>query len=631
MTNKKTTASNWRVLIDRVGYETRKRFNRIQPTAQTGMGAIPNGTHTAFRVWAPHAEKLFVAGSFNQWSSWRSPLASEGNGYWSGNIPQATSGDSYKYLMHHNGQTVVRTDPFATDVDGPDRHGIITPIAQTPPADEFQMPPLNELVIYELHVGTFTSNENHVVGTFAGVVEKLPYLQELGINAIEIMPINEFAGDYSWGYNPAFPFAITRTYGGRQAFKDLVATAHAHDIAVIVDVVYNHFGPQDLNLWQFDGWQENDKGGIYFYNDWRSTTPWADTRPDYGRSQVRQFIRDNVFMWLEEFGVDGLRWDATNFIRNVHGHDGDDSGEIADGWSLMQWINQEAKERFPHKIMIAEDLQNNAAITEAPEQGGAGFTAQWDAQFVHPIRHAVITAVDEDREITAVSEALTSQYNDSPWTRVLYTESHDEVANGKARVPEEIANGDADSVFAKKRSTLGASLVFTTPGIPMIFQGQEFLEDGWFDDHDPLDWQKAEQNEGILQLYQDLIRLRRNLDSNTQGLLGPHINVFHANNDEKIIAFHRWQDGGPGDDVVVVANLSNTIHPGYTIGLPHPGLWRVRLNSDNGRYDPNFLNANCPDIIAAPARKNLAADQMPCLGNVALPPYSVLILSQDVG
>jgi 1,4-alpha-glucan branching enzyme len=629
MTNKKTTASTWRLFTDRVGYETRNLFNKIDPTNQTGMGAMPNGSNTAFRVWAPHAEKVFVTGSFNQWSPWRSPLASEGNGYWSGDIRQAAAGDSYKYLLHHDDGTQSRTDPYAADVDGPNRDGIITQTAVTHPLDEFQMQPHNELIIYELHVGTFTQSDDHVVGTFAGLVEKLPYLQDLGINAIEIMPINEFAGDYSWGYNPAFPFAITRTYGGRQAFHDLVQAAHKQGIAVIVDVVYNHFGPQDLNLWQFDGWQEDAKGGIYFYNDWRSTTPWADTRPDYGRDEVRQFIRDNVFMWLDEFGVDGLRWDATNFIRNVHGHDGDAGADIAEGWSLMQWINQEVKERYPHKIMIAEDLQNNAAITETAETGGAGFTAQWDAQFVHPIRHAVITAVDEDRDITAVATALTAQYNGTPWTRVLYTESHDEVANGKARVPEEIANGEADTVFAKKRSTLGAALVFTTPGIPMIFQGQEFLENGWFDDHMPLDWQKAEKNAGILTLYRDLMRLRRNLDGNTQGLLGSHLNVFHINNEEKIIAFHRWQDGGAGDDVVVIANFANKLHPGYTVGLPHLGMWHVRLNSDNGRYDPQFLNVTCPDIIAAPARENLAIDNMPYLGNVPLSPYSFLILSQN--
>jgi 1,4-alpha-glucan branching enzyme len=631
MTNEKQTASTWRTFLDRVSYETRYRFKRIYPSPQTGMGAVANGAGTSFRVWAPYAEKVFVTGNFNQWSAWRSPLANENNGFWSGIIAQATANDSYKYLIHNNDTVIIRTDPYAADVDGPQRDGIIIPIPKANGAnDAFQIAPINELVIYELHIGTFTSDENNTVGTFAGVVEKLPYLQDLGINAIEIMPINEFAGDYSWGYNPAFPFAITRSYGGRQAFQTLVDAAHAHGIAVIIDVVYNHFGPQDLSMWQFDGWQEEGKGGIYFYNDWRSTTPWADTRPDYGRSEVRQFIRDNVFMWLDTFGVDGLRWDATNFIRNVHGHDGDDSAAIPDGWHLMQWINQEAKTRFPAKIMIAEDLQNNAALTEDPGQGGAGFTAQWDAKFVHPIRQAVITAVDEDRDITAVSEALTFQYNGNPWSRVLYTESHDEVANGKARVPEEIANGEADSIFAKKRSTLGAALVFTTPGIPMIFQGQEFMEDGWFDDHDPLDWHKAEQHAGILLLYQDLIRLRRNIDGTTKGLLGPHINLFHANNSEKIIAFHRWLDGGPGDDVVVIANFTNKSHPGYTIGLPHTGLWRIRFNSDNGRYDPTFLNINCPDIISAPTRETLTADQMPCLGNVTLAPYSVLIMSQDL-
>ncbi|MFO7678625.1 MAG: alpha-amylase family glycosyl hydrolase [Chloroflexota bacterium] len=628
MTKETHSAPQWRVLLDRVGYETRRVFKQIQPSAHTGMGAVPHDSGADFRVWAPHAEKVFVSGDFNRWSPWQSPLASEGNGYWSGSDAKAIVGSAYKFVLHYQGQTHLRTDPYAADVAGSQRHGVIcAPLA--PLADDFQPPPLNELIIYELHVGTFNHNGRSEVGAFQDVIEKLPYLQELGINAIEIMPVKEFAGDYSWGYNPAFPFALTRTYGGRAAFQELVSAAHNQGIAVIIDVVYNHFGPQDLSLWQFDGWQENDKGGIYFYNDWRSNTPWADTRPDYGRSEVRQFIRDNVLMWLETYGVDGLRWDATNFIRNVHGHDGDPSADIAEGWNLMQWLNQEVKERYPHKIMIAEDLQNNARITEATETGGAGFTAQWDARFVHPIRHAVITAVDEDRDITAVSQALTTQYNGDPWSRVIYTESHDEVANGKARVPEEIANGDANSYFAKKRATLGAALVFTATGIPMIFQGQEFLEDGWFDDHKPLDWQKADQNSGILALYQDLIRLRRNLNGHTLGLTGSHIHVFHTDPRHKLIAFHRWRNGGPGDDVIIVANFANQSCQGRTIGLPHAGLWRVRFNSDAQAYDPTFIGLHCPDIIAAPTQENLTIDHMPYLGNVALAPYSVLILSQD--
>ena len=110
-------------------------------------------------------------------------------------------------------------------------------------------------------------------------------------------------------------------YGGPDGFKNFVREAHRRGLAVILDVVYNHFGPSDLDLWQFDGWQENDKGGIYFYNDHRSETPWGDTRPDYGRPEVRQFILDNALMWLEEYHIDGLRYDMILYIRSVHGGD----------------------------------------------------------------------------------------------------------------------------------------------------------------------------------------------------------------------------------------------------------------------------------------------------------------------
>ena len=140
------------------------------------------------------------------------------------------------------------------------------------------------------------------------------------------------------------------------AFKKFVKRAHRYGIAVILDVVYNHFGPGDLDLWQFDGWSENDHGGIYFYNDDRAHTPWGDTRPDYGRNEVRQYIFDNVFMWLEEYHVDGLRFDGTAYIHSFPGPGGQD---LPDGWNLLQWINGKVAEKFPGRITIAEDLQNN--------------------------------------------------------------------------------------------------------------------------------------------------------------------------------------------------------------------------------------------------------------------------------
>ncbi len=275
-----------------------------------GMGALPNAKGVTFRVWAPHAEKVYVIGSFNDWSKTSTRLINEKNGYWSADVSEAKPGDEYRYLIHGVGGPVSRIDPYARKVTNAAGNGIIyEPQAFDWGDNAFHMATGNELVIYEMHVGTFNVKEKGHPGTFDSAIEKLPYLKELGTNAIEVMPIAEFAGDFSWGYNPAHPFAVESIYGGPDGFKRLVKAAHEQGIAVIVDVVYNHFGPGDLDLWQFDGWSENEKGGIYFYNDHRSQTPWGETRPDYGRGEVRQYLRDNALMWFEEYHVDGLRWD----------------------------------------------------------------------------------------------------------------------------------------------------------------------------------------------------------------------------------------------------------------------------------------------------------------------------------
>jgi 1,4-alpha-glucan branching enzyme len=260
---------------------------------------------------------------------------------------------------------------------------------------------------------------------------------------------------------------------------------------------------------------------------------------------VRQYIRDNALFWLNKYHVDGLRFDAVSCIRNVGGNNNGPGGDLADGWALLQRINDEIRAAHPSKITIAEDLKNNEWITKNTGSGGAGFGAQWDAAFVHPIRQAIITPNDADRDMVAIRDALYHRYNGDAFKRVSYTESHDEIANGHERVPEEIWPGNAGSYFSEKRSTLGAALVFTAPGVPLIFQGQEFLEDEYFRDEDPLDWEKLEIHEGIHQLYRDLIRLRRNWFNNTRGLRGQHLHVHHVNQFDKVIAFHRWEDGGP--------------------------------------------------------------------------------------
>lgn len=759
-----------------------------QASTRPGMGAVPYSGGVTFRVWAPNASAVRVAGTFNSFSATATPLFAEAGGNWSVDVPGATEGQQYKFVLVNGantiwkkdprgrevvnsvGNSIIRGDTFDWSVYGPTvtlfsdgfesgtalgagwtaggtgpwrvvtsttyrsagtrgvafdsstsgtfatsqltltinasnhsrlnlsyrirnvgdethtQDGIyisgngttwtkvqsfpaigtsfvtrtvdlsaaaatagIAPGASfrirwqqydnSPLASDgiaiddvsvtgrakspsFSTPAWNETVIYQMHIGTFNDTAGGTPGNFNSAIARLDQVQALGANAVQVLPINEFAGDFSWGYNPADPFSVESIYGGLNEYKRFINEAHARGLAVIQDVVHNHYGPSDLDMWQFDGWQQNNKGGIYFYQDFRSSTPWGDTRPDYGRGEVRTFIRDNIMSWLQEFRVDGLRWDSTVNIRNSNNGMGSD---IPDGWSLMQYCNNEIDASQGWKISIAEDLQNNEFITRTTGAGGAGFDSQWDARFVHPIRSAIITGSDSGRDMFSVRDAISAYYNGSATQRVIYTESHDEVANGKSRVPEEIWPGNAGSWASKKRSTLGAGLVMTSPGIPMIFQGQEVLEDGFFADTDPVDWTKATTYSGIQTMYRDLIRLRRNWFDTTRGLRGNNTNVHHINNTNKVIAYHRWQNGGARDDVIIVANFGNASYNSYNIGFPRAGTWRVRFNSDWNGYSSDFANTNSYDTTAFSGAK----DGMGFNGNVGIGPYSIIIMSQD--
>jgi 1,4-alpha-glucan branching enzyme len=591
------------------------------------MGAVPYEGGVTFRIWAPFARSVAVAGTFNGWSTAAHQLEREpaASAYWSTDVDGAGVGDEYKFFIE-GASPPWRIDPYARAVTNSAGNGVIAETEFLWSDQSYVLPDHRELVIYEIHTGTFTDPARpHERGSFRTIAAQFPYLRDLGVNVIKIMAAGEFPTDVSLGYNPAHIFAIESSYGGPNAFRALVDAANAHGIGVILDVVYNHFGPNDTPLWELDGWRERDGGGIYFYNDqWKRKTPWGD-RPDYGRAEVRRYIRDNALRWVESRGADGLRWDATNYIRNLGGRNDDPGGDIPEGWRMMQEINGELAQVAPHAIRIAEDMQDNEWIVKPPHEGGAGFHAQWSAKFVHTLRDAVIPSDDGARDMHAVRAAIEQKYNGAAFSRVIYTESHDEVRNGRARVPHDIDPNDAGGWLARKRSTLGAALALTAPGIPMLFQGQEFVEDRWFEAEHLLDWTKRERFGGIVQLYRDLIRLRRNWFDHTRGLRGDQVNVFHVNDRDKLIAFHRWAFGGPGDDVVVIANFANRGYTDYRLGFPRAGRWRVRFNSDWNGYNPDFGNWFSGDVEAWPP----GHDAMPAAASIGIGPYTVLVLSQD--
>ena len=497
-------------------------------------------------VWAPHAASVSIHGEFDDWSDDGLALSKEDGGVWAANVPELKNNQQYQFLITtESGDVLKRNDPRARLLTNSVGASIVYDDDYHWPDAPFSMPDKKSLVIYELHIGTFNCKERdengtpNKPGTFDSAIEKLDYLAELGINCIELMPVNEFAGDFSWGYNPAYPFAVEEAYGGPNGLKDFVREAHARGIAVVLDVVYNHFGPSDLHLWQFDGWSENNKGGIYFYNDWRSDTPWGDTRPDYGRPEVRQYIFDNAMMWLDEYRLDGLRMDMIPYMRSVSGS---------------------------------------------------------ETHFVHPIRDVLTQPDDENRDIATVQKALTQQYSEDPFRRVIYVESHDEVANGSARLAEEIAPGNVDKdYFARQRSVIAAALTLTAPGIPMLFQGQELLEDLWFDDMDPLDWSREQNFPQLHKAYKALIALRKGSPS----LHSNEVTVTHFDKDNGVLAYIRGDNGDDdtnqagNDKVMMVINFKDQAHDNYEIPNLNKGKWHCIFNWYGGYHDPSdfsFLN-----------------------------------------
>ncbi|WP_066613375.1 alpha-amylase family glycosyl hydrolase [Scytonema hofmannii] len=596
-----------------------------------GMGSTVYDRGTAFRVWAPFAKKVHVAlyeqeNQDNDKPQQLIELASEKNGYWSGDVEDIKPGQLYRYrIVNRDSEEVLwKIDPYAKDVTSSVGKGIVSRSDFEWTDENFRMSDFNSLIIYELHLGTFNDTPQGEPGDLKKAVERVPYLRDLGINCINIMPTGEFAANFSWGYNTAFPFALESTYGHLDDFKNFVNAAHNCSIAVIIDCVYNHFGPSDLQdgMWRFDGWSLDNWGGVYFYNDGRAITPWGNTKPDYGRPEVRQFLRDNAMFWLGECHCDGLRIDSTC---NIWGFD-NGKGWNNDGFNLLRWISDEIDYFFKyprHKILIAEDWHNDGWLTKPTPAWGAGMNAEWH-WFIHKVRHELENPLDEYRNMNEIASALYGRFNGDAFKRVIYIESHDETANGKTRLNRQIDPKNPESWVAKKRSTLGTAIVLTAPGIPMIWQGQEFLEVDHFRDDDPLDWDRLQRFAGIHDLYQRLCQLRRNWDNNTRGLRGQHINCHVVDNLNKVTAYHRWDGGGPGDDVIVILNFSNRYWNSYRVGLPRLGTWWCRFSSDWNGYSSDFSNFGGHTVSGESSPK----DGMAYSAGFAIAPYSALIYSQ---
>jgi len=605
----------------------------LAQSSRPGWGSIPyhdtQGTGVTFRVWAPNATSVYLPGQFNSWSTTATPLVEEKtngavDGVWSADVTSASPGQQYKYYINNpytSGDSDYKHDPCSRWVTNPgggsgNNDIIYDPTAFNWNGDNFTNPALNDLFVYELHIGTFPSSSSP--SRFIAATNKLDYLKSLGINAVEVMPVAEFGNaNSSEGYDPAQPFAVDNVqYGGPDAFKTFVIACHARGLAVLLDVVHNHYGTGDLDMWNFDGFAGTNSqggGGIYFFqtpaNINLQITPYGATRPNFNSQQVDNYVSNNIVMWLSEYHVDGFRWDDPYTL--THGNDGT---YIPNAGNLLNGINNMTHANYPGKISIAEDVIDTW-----------GFDSSWDTGYPSYFTPVLTNTVDANRSMNTVTFAIQNDISYQGFAagfgRVVYLESHDVVygPNGGERLVTAIASNAPSSYRARKLSTLGATVTLTAPGVPMIYQGQEMLESNAFYSYTPLDWTKTNTYNGIVQLYRDLITARRDLKGYTPGLEGDQCSVLWSDNISKLVAFHRWKSGTTNQDAVVIANFANVnYNNGYNLNFPYAGTWYVHFNTDSTNYSSDYGN-NGSTVVTASGN--------PPMASVVIGPYSALILS----
>jgi malto-oligosyltrehalose trehalohydrolase len=423
-----------------------------------------------FRLWAPTAERVELCLESGREDDPAMPMQAAENGWYRHHHAEAGPGSRYRFRI--NGEVRV-PDPASRfqvkDVHGPSE--VIDPAAYSWPDDGWRGRPWEEAVIYELHVGAFSTE-----GTFRAVEERLGYLSELGVTAIELMPVADFPGTRNWGYDGVLPFAPDCSYGRPEDLKRLVAAAHAHDLMVFLDVVYNHFGPEGNYLHLYSA---------PFFTE-RHHTPWgAAINYDGPQSRVvRDFFIQNALYWLEEYRLDGLRLDAVHAI-----HDDSQPDILIELAEAVR--NGPGRQRHVH--LILENAANQARYLERQEGCPRWYTAQWNDD-IHHCFHVLLTGEEEGyyadyRKAPAASlgrcmaegfayQGERSEYQegkhrgepsaDLPATAfVSFLQNHDQIGNR--------AFGDRLTMLADEKSLqVMTAVALLAPSPPLLFMGEEF-------------------------------------------------------------------------------------------------------------------------------------------------------------
>jgi maltooligosyltrehalose trehalohydrolase len=429
---------------------------------QLKWGATPGKRGVQFRLWAPRSAKVHV--ELKGKGRFEMALV---EGSFVVDVASAQPGDDYLYSLE-SGQK--RPDPVSRHqpdgVHGPSR--VVDPAGYQWHDDRWEGIALDRLVLYELHVGTFTAE-----GTFEGVIARLPHLRQLGVTAISLMPVGQFPGRRNWGYDGVYPYAVQDSYGGPEGLKRLIDAAHQQELAVIMDVVYNHLGPEGNYLAEF---------GPYFTDHYRTPWGWAINYDGPCSDQVRRYFIDNALYWLTEYHCDGLRLDAVHAIY--------DFGALHILQELKEAVALQAAALQLPKWVIAESDLNDVRLLNSCEVGGYALDAQWNDDFHHAV-HAVLTkrkwsylvdfgSLADVRKALVEGFVIDGKYSLYRKRRhgsssrrlpgeklITFIQNHDQIANAA----EGLRLGRLISSAAQR---LAAALSICSPGQPLFFMGEEW-------------------------------------------------------------------------------------------------------------------------------------------------------------
>jgi 1,4-alpha-glucan branching enzyme len=640
------------------------------------MGANLVGGGATFRVWAPGAKHVYVA--LNRVADYQPDpnddlVKDPSSGHWTGFFPGVVDGTHYRYFIVGDGGSGFKRDPWARELElygYPNCDCLVRNTETYPWHDEgFHAPAFNDLIVYQLHVGVFYARDER--GTdirkdrtskFLDVLDRVEYLADLGVNAIQPLPVVEFQGEWSLGYNgsdlfspemdycvdPAHlgpylskingllakkncaPLTIDHLSGQVNQLKSLIDICHIYGLAVIIDVVYNHagggFDPQSIDYFDFPAHPDNGNS-IYF-----STADWAGGRVfAFQQPQVRDFLIQNAKMFLEEYHADGLRCDEVSAI------------DLNGGWSFCQELTRTLRSLKPQAVQIAEYWGDHRWLGVWRPDAGMGFDIGYTDGIRDGVRGVIAEAaggVNAVVHLGALKPALERPWNfPYAWEAYHCIEYHVFVLDmdgdhRKPRIPKLADWNDARSWYARSRSRVASGLLLTAPGVPMLFMGQEFLEDKlWSDSPDRSDlflwWDGLEGQDRHMtdfhRFMRDLIWLRRRHPA----LRSEPVNVFHIDEYNRILAFHRWVPDLGRDIVVVVSLREDTFYEhSYALGFPLPGYWQEVFNSDV--YD-NFVNPSVRGNAGAISADGPPMHGLPHSAGITIPANSVLIFARDGG